>query len=125
MVRFADCRRPSLPRMPNAAMSKRKTTPSEGNFAKRVMATARNGRPRLIPLVRRLCFGTRLASGWTVAATEDAADAKTLFSITNHFPPITLRLRYLLSALRYRLFHPLYQNSGNASTNSAPINCGL
>jgi hypothetical protein len=54
----------------------RKTTPSDGNFANGAMATARNGRDGLIPLVQRLCFCTRLASGWTVAATEDAADAK-------------------------------------------------
>jgi hypothetical protein len=37
------------------------------------MATARNGRVRRIPLVQRLSFGTRSASGWTVAATEDDA----------------------------------------------------
>jgi hypothetical protein len=51
-------------------------TPSDGNFANGAMATARNGRDGLIPLVQRLCFSTRLASGWTVAPTENAADAK-------------------------------------------------
>jgi len=41
------------------------------------MATARKSRARLIPLVQRLSFGTRLASGWTVAATEDDGDKGT------------------------------------------------
>ena len=44
------------------------------------MATVRNRRARLIPLVQRLSFGTRSASEWTVAAcTEDAEPlAKTM-----------------------------------------------
>ena len=73
------------------------------------MATARNGRACLIPLVPRLSFGTRLASGWIrrrpheamqpvniktmsdrlVASTEEAAKRQRLSPITNHFSPLT------------------------------------
>jgi hypothetical protein len=48
------------------------------------MATARNGRARGIPLVQRLSFATRLASGWTVAATGDDAKRHRPSLITSH-----------------------------------------